>query len=67
MSAEMQMFLFTPFYLIPTWYVINYVGPLVGFAFSCIATVGITITVIIEAKTHEWGPTFGLYEEISLI
>ena len=60
MSAEMQMFLFTPFYLIPTWYIIKYVNPAIGFIFSCLATIGITSVVIWETYVREWGPSFSL-------
>lgn len=60
MSAEMQMFIFTPFFLIPVWYINKYVGPRVALAFSSLYTIAATIVIIVQAYNKEWGPSIGL-------
>ena len=59
MSAEMQMFLFSPFLLVPTWYINEYFGGLFAIGFSSLFAVGLTIDVLVEAHNKQWPPSFG--------
>ena len=59
MSAEMQMFLFSPFLLVPTWYINEWFGAVAAVGFSSLFATGITIDVFVEAYRKEWSPTFG--------
>ena len=57
MSLEMQIFLFSPFLMVPVWYIIKHVGEWWGLAFSSLFTIGITIFVCVRAYLRELDPT----------
>ena len=59
MSCEMQMFLFTPFLLVPTWYINKRFGGMAAVGFSSLFGLGITVDVFVEAYNKQWAPTFG--------
>ena len=66
MSAEMQMFLFSPFLLVPTWYINEYFGGLFAIGFSSLFAVGLTIDVLVEAHNKQWPPSFGTWVFLGL-
>ena len=59
MSAEMQMFLFSPLLLVPTWYINEWFGGLAALGFSSLFSIGVTVDVLVEAYNKQWAPTFG--------
>jgi len=54
LASEMQMFLFTPFILLPTYWIYKKFGHLWGLAFQSIFLVLSTITVASISAIREW-------------
>ena len=54
MSAEMQMFLVTPFILIPVWHINQRFGSAWAFAVSLLPGIAITCSVLAESAIRKW-------------
>ena len=61
MSAEMQMFVISPFLLVPTWYINEWFGEIAAVGFSLLFATGITIDVLVKAYNKQWPPSLSTY------